>query len=61
MLQMRVTSFEYVPFYLQVVNKGLTSYKDPESGPGRGQKTLHVTGDMDLTKVNTHTSHNKNA
>ena len=37
---------------LQVVNKGLVSYKDPESGPGRGQKTLHVTGDMDLTKVN---------
>ena len=35
----------------KVVNKGQTSYRDPESGPGRGQKTLHVTGDMDLSKV----------
>ena len=35
----------------QVCNKGLVSYRDPESAPGRGQKTLHVTNDMDLTKV----------
>ncbi|XP_059098251.1 histone acetyltransferase KAT6A-like isoform X2 [Tigriopus californicus] len=35
----------------KVVNKGLTSYRDPESAPGRGQKTLHITGDMDLTKL----------
>merc|ERR1712012_629751 len=35
----------------KVVNKGLTSYRDPGSAPGRGQKTLHITGDMDLTKM----------
>ena len=35
----------------KVVNKGLTSYRDPGSAPGRGQRTLHITGDMDLTKV----------
>ena len=38
-------------FLLQHVNKGMTSYRDPVSGPGRGQKTLHVTGEMDLTKL----------
>ena len=27
------------------------SYRDPDSAPGRGQKTLHVTGDMNLTKM----------
>ena len=37
--------------FFQVCNKGLVSYRDPESAPGRGQKTLHVTSDMDLTKV----------
>ena len=37
----------------KVVNKGLISYRDPES-VGRGQKTLHVTSDMDLTKVKIH-------
>ncbi len=36
---------------LQVENKGMVSYRDPESAPGRGQKTLHVTSDMDLTKM----------
>ena len=37
----------------KVINKGLTSYRDPGSAPGRGQKTLHITAaDMDLTKVN---------
>ena len=35
----------------KVVNKGLTSYRDPGSAPGRGQRTLHITDDMDLTKV----------
>jgi histone acetyltransferase MYST4 len=35
----------------KVCNKGLVSYRDPESAPGRGQKTLHVTNDMDLTKM----------
>ena len=36
----------------KVINKGLTSYRDPGSAPGRGQKTLHITAaDMDLTKV----------
>ena len=39
-------------FIFQVINKGLVSYRDPESAPGRGQKTLNVTRDMDLTKVN---------
>ena len=34
-----------------MINKGLVSYRDPESAPGRGQKTLNVTRDMDLTKV----------
>jgi hypothetical protein len=34
-----------------VINKGLVSYRDPESAPGRGQKTLNVTRDMDLTKL----------
>ena len=38
-------------FLLQIVNKGLVSYRDPDSAPGRGQKTLHVTGDMNLTKM----------
>ena len=42
----------YFLFFFQVVNKGLTSYRDPGSAPGRGQKTLHITAaDMDLTKV----------
>jgi len=27
------------------------SYRDPESTPGRGQRTLHVAADMDLTKM----------
>lgn len=36
----------------KVVNKGLVSYRDPESGPGRGQKTLHINSyDHDLTKL----------
>ena len=36
----------------KVVNKGLTSYRDPGSAPGRGQKTLHISAaDMDLSKV----------
>jgi hypothetical protein len=36
----------------KVINKGLTSYRDPGSAPGRGQKTLHITAaDMDLTKM----------
>ena len=45
--------FDFTKFFnmFQVVNKGLTSYRDPGSAPGRGQKTLHITGDMDLTKV----------
>ena len=34
-----------------MINKGLVSYRDPESAPGRGQKTLNVTRDMDLTKM----------
>ena len=28
----------------KVINKGLTSYRDPGSAPGRGFKTLHITG-----------------
>lgn len=36
----------------RVVNKGMVSYRDPESAPGRGQKTLHVnSADMDLTRM----------
>uniref|UniRef100_A0A0K2TI91 Uncharacterized protein n=1 Tax=Lepeophtheirus salmonis TaxID=72036 RepID=A0A0K2TI91_LEPSM len=35
----------------KVLNKGLISYRDPGSAPGRGQKTLHITGDMDLCKM----------
>ena len=36
----------------QVVNKGMVSYRDPESAPGRGQRTLHVTSeDVDLSKL----------
>jgi hypothetical protein len=38
-------------YLFQVINKGLVSYRDPESAPGRGQKTLNVTRDMDLTKL----------
>ena len=42
----------FISCFFQVVNKGLTSYRDPGSAPGRGQKTLHITAaDMDLTKV----------
>lgn len=37
---------------LQVVNKGMTSYRDPESSSGRGQKTLHIKSyDTDLTRI----------
>ena len=36
----------------KVVNKGLVSYRDPGSAPGRGHRTLHVSSrDTDLSKV----------
>ena len=39
-------------FIAKVENKGVPSYRDPGSAPGRGQKTLHITAsDMDLSKV----------
>jgi len=38
-------------FHFQVEHKGLISYRDPESAPGRGHRTLHVAADMDLTKM----------
>ena len=41
----------FVVAFDETVHKGRTLYRDPDSGPGRGHKTLHVVGDMDLTRV----------
>ena len=53
-LALKYTSHTYLlhaRLFFQIVNKGLVSYRDPDSAPGRGTKTLHVTGDMNLTKM----------